>query len=557
MASSDFKTELVRDSRLDIKEEIVYNVRSGPSQSTYQSYTANSASPTNVTFTVQAPSESVVMDRNILIQATCSFEIVITLAADAGDLPDNLVATQPVFRYGITDGFQSFPFSHLIETASATINNASVSINSSDVLPALLRYIPKNKLNQYNNMTPTYLDNYKNFSDCASYNIDDPSAQNSPLNGYIDGLDSENLPRGCHPLVNYVLTTAAPVTVAAVLAKTYTIRFNATFTEPLFLSPFIFSGQSEHPAGILGLNQFNLNLNLNADCTRSWCTALKYNTGAGNLYSCKLTGISGAKLLVNYLSLQPTQVIASKNVVDYCEYTRYVTTPNNTAAIAANGTSEIVLQNVQLSQIPDLILLYARDSVSSYRISETFLPIEKISCNFNNVSGILSSASQQQLFRMSKAAGCNMNWYEWSGYSYSGVRGDADVTGVGSDISTVGAVLAIDPSSDLCLDAMHSCGSSGQYNLQVNVTVRNNGAALMTPQVVMITVNSGLFVLNQGTAAIYRGLLTMETVLKASEEDRYKSSNHDDNQRLIGDGFKKKGMGRSGGMRQSKLHSFV
>ncbi len=558
MASSDFKTELVRDSRLNIKEEIVYNVHSGPSQSTYQPYTSNSASNTNVTFTVQAPSESVVMSRDVLFQATCEFRVVITLP---DPIPAEIPAGSYVFRYGVSDAFQAFPLNHLIQTATATINNSSVSINESDVLPALLIYMDKDKLNKYNCMTPTFLDNYKNFSDCASLAQPPVFASNNPLSGYKDSLDSNNIGRGSHPISNYaIVVSAGAVNTLAAVGKTYTITFKATFTEPLFLSPFIFSGLSEHPAGLLGVNQFNLNLNLDNTCKNAWCSALP--TPAGVTYTCSLTAISDAKLLVNYLSLQPTQIVASKNVVDYLEYNRFLTMPNNTAEIAAGADGDVVLQNVQLSQIPDLILLYARDSVSNYNKSETFLPILSVSCNFNNVSGLLSSASQQQLFKMSKNAGCNMNWYEWSGYAATG-NGAAAANGNQISISTVGSVLGIKPSAELNLPAMLSEGSSGQFNLQFNIKLKNNTNANLTPQIVLICVNSGLFICNQGTSQIYKALLTMDQVLKTSEESKFQTSDEDDT-RMIGNGFNKmshsvskKGMGRSGGMRQSKLHSFV
>lgn len=565
MSSSDFKTELVRDSRLNIKEEIVYNVHSGPAQSTYQPYTANSNSSSNLTFVVQAPSENVVLSRDILFQATCNFELRITTAAG---LPAGLAAGDSVFRYGFSDCFQAFPLNHLVTTATATINNASVSINQKEILPALLRYLDKDKMNKYNCMTPTFLDNYRVYADSGSSVVTANVTlnSNSPFAGYTTSSNSDSLARGCHPLDSYSCETAlgAPRDVLVAVNQTYVIKFSATFTEPLFLSPFIFSGLSENPAGLLGLNQLNLNLNIDNTAAAAFCTTFPLNLvgTAGLTYSFKLDSFTSPKLLVNYLSLQPTMEVASKNVVDYIDYSRYLTSPFNTVNIPANSVgTEILLQNVQLSQIPDLILLYVSNSVVTYNSSETFLPIKKVSVNFNNVSGLLSSCSQHELFKMSVRNGCNMNWYEWSGFASK--SRPAEANGEPLQIPTVGSVLSINPSADLCLPAMLSNGSSGQFNLQFNITVVNNGAAVAAPQVVMICVNSGIFICNQGTSQIYKALLTMEQVLKTSEESKFITSDNDDS-RMIGSGFNKmshsvskKGMGRSGGMRQSKLHSFV
>ena len=63
-----------------------------------------------------------------------------------------------------------------------------------------------------------------------------------------------------------------------------------------------------------------------------------------------------------------------------------------------------------------------------------FLAITNVNINFNNVSGILSNANQQDLYDMSVANGSKQNLYEFMGYA---------TTGSGKVASTIGSIVVI------------------------------------------------------------------------------------------------------------------
>ena len=128
----DFKTKLVRDSRLNkITSELVYSVQSGAAQNTYNQYNATSSSTTNVSWSIQPPSESTCLDRNILVQS----QIVFTITIPANG-HDSVPLGTNMMEYGLRESFQAFSFNQLITTATATFNNVSVSVNQQDVFPA-------------------------------------------------------------------------------------------------------------------------------------------------------------------------------------------------------------------------------------------------------------------------------------------------------------------------------------------------------------------------------------------------------------------------------------
>jgi hypothetical protein len=67
------------------------------------------------------------------------------------------------------------------------------------------------------------------------------------------------------------------------------------------------------------------------------------------------------------------------------------------------------------------------------------------------------------------------------------------------------------------------------------MTVKNQTAQNLTDlEIVMITMNSGVFVCERGTSSTYTGILTKSDVLEASSQESYTKS---DVSRMVGGGF--------------------
>ena len=71
-------------------------------------------------------------------------------------------------------------------------------------------------------------------------------------------------------------------------------------------------------------------------------------------------------------------------------------------------------------------------------------------------------------------------------------------------------MLVINPSLDLSLPAYLSNSSLGQYNFTFNIDVYNQYKTPITPEICVITVNSGIFTTQLGSSVINTGLLTKE-----------------------------------------------
>lgn len=497
-----FKTFKVQDSRIgDITDKIDYGVFSGAANSTYQSYSSNSASSSSISFNITPPSEQIVIGREVMLETTTKFSIGIT----------NVPAGDKAFSYGVNDSLQAFPVMSLVSTLSASINNTTVSANLSDVKDMLLKCVEPKTLAKYQDCCPSMVDSfYKTYSD---------GGVQSELNGYAQsGYDKYLQPRGCHPIKSYTVQHF----VAGVLVDDSLVSTNATdtwkitmeveTTEPIMLSPFVYGAPSiGSEQGFYGINQLNLTLNIDSSMRRFWSTKSPYT------YTFTLDPSTPfrSNLLLNFLTCQPDECIDVKNVVPYLETPRYITPPTNTPTITPGAVSQIVSQNIQLSKVPDLLLIAVRKPIGQQTAADSasFLPITGVSVNFNNSSGLLSSASQKDLHKMSVRNGTHQSWIEFSGTAMT--FDFLAPNGLPVAIPTIGSVLAINPAFDLSLAPATANGSVGQYNLQMNVTVRNNGLTDINPELVIVAVSSGIITTSAGSSTVATGLLNKALVMDA------------------------------------------
>jgi hypothetical protein len=556
---SDIQTVLIEDSRIaDLTDKDVFGVVAGASQSTFQQFQAVSASNSSIVFALQIPNENIVVDRHILLQTTLNFSVNINAQGVNGGV--GVPAGSQAFQYGLTDCLQAFPLNSLFTTTQSTINNVSVSTNLQDVLPMLSRMNDNRMLSRYNSLTPSYVDNqWGVYSNAVLTN-------SNPLASYNNnGYDEDFEPRGAYALqsilvqhyVAGVLTDNSVISTG--LTDNWVISIVVQLTEPfLALSPYI-NCQPNSQAGLLGINNLSFVLNVDSSCKRLFSTANTtlapipaggtYSTGLSSFITSITLGTStqpsafqNTRLLFNFLSLQPEQYskISTKNVVPFLDYPRYLTISNNNTSIApfnpaVSISSQIVTltsQSIQLNQVPDLILISVRIPMSSQNWSYTssFLAIKSIAINFNNASGLLSTATTQDLYNMSFRNGSQQSFYEFNGVA--GVNNNT--SGVQSLVPTTGSLLVLSPSMDFSLPSYLSASSLGQFQFQFNIGVVNQFPWGIVPEICIITMNSGIFCTQTGTSQIFTGLLTKQQVLQTKEQTPVPHLESSEYQRLVG-----------------------
>jgi hypothetical protein len=326
-----------------------------------------------------------------------------------------------LINYSTTEALAPFPAHQMFNTIQSTINNNTVNLNCRDVINAIIRSNDIRELQAYNGLTPVAFDTYQKYSDAVF-------AVNNPLGGYTNIADNDLQPRGAFYVDSI---TGNSIGTTGNLDKS--VVLTVTVTEPLLVSPFIFAHPLSNGQGIYGVQNMNFTFNLASNASRAFRTARNLITSAN------LTAVDEATLLLNFISGHPSDLLPAKNVVPFYELPRYI---SPVGAIAQGATETFQSPNLQLNMIPDKLIIFVRKALASQTTNDPdwFLPIEGISINWNNQSGILSSASRQDLYRYSREAGYNGTWAEFSGRALRNAPGG----GSPLTIPTTGSMLMLE-----------------------------------------------------------------------------------------------------------------
>lgn len=497
---------LVRDPITMVDSQRDYAILKGGNQVTWKRYTTTSVSNSQITWSCPPPSGNIFVDRKQYV--LLPIRLVFTgVGAALGNLlnPGN-------------DAPRAFPISGSLEVLQASVNGQSFSIYLSDMVHALTHYNTDIKLhNRDYSMTPTYYDQTQSYADLASGNV------RNPLSGYQNGIDHTIMQRGAFPFTIVVNTPTLAVVDMVVC-------------EPLFLSPFFFG--CGNASGFYNVTTMDFTLNFLSNANRFW----SHNQIVGsnpitniqsvftNFTSVNPAGFSYAEsqaiMLFKYVTPDSIQVLSPNMPITYpfFDVQRYqidfpsAVTPSS--GVVANTTGLISSNNLQLNSIPRMMYIYARTQNqvlytqgSGASQTDTYLALENINITFANYTGLLSSASKQQLYQISAKNGCGMSWAQWSGER----ENDASAWNTPvAQYGTIGSIMAIEFGCDLGLPSDSCAGLQGQYQLQVNCQFRNTGNTPVSATLYTIIVSEGSMTipgLNSCTRQL--GVITKNDILNA------------------------------------------
>ena len=587
-----FEKISMKDDRLGcITPKVKLQVLKGGQNITCQPFKAISETKASHVYNVTVPSLETIISRDVLWQSTVTLKITTTSKA-AADFAVN---------YGVTDALAPFPLHSLVTTMTATINNNTISQNMMDTLPILLRMVDSEEFAKYDCVTPTaldYLAEYKGGVHRMDFQLDQNAdgqpcaflrgtADNNPAQGVYKGTKTVafisypnnsmafdmhrpaatayyHKPRGAWKL-EALYAVDASTNAQRVPRVTDTVvyaRFKVT--EPLLLSPFVF-GSGYGKQGFYGIQTMNFNMNINSNAGRAWRSAVFEGTK-----TVEVEKFADSQLLFQFLTPHASDMLDPRNVVPFYEFPVYRTSNNvalqprpnygraiSTGVIEDAPTVTIASHNIQLSGIPDKLIIFVRKRVADLGCKDTdsYATIKGISINFNNQAGLLSSMTQEQLFRNSIQSGlANMSWDEFCGSTVSAAAAGSTTNaglrepylGLGArDASpgfqmspTTGTILVLNFAEVIQLtEEYYAPGSLGSFNLQLTVQVQNNQYEVWPEnsyELVIIPMNTGVFVNERGTSSTFLSLLTKQDVLDALQQQPYSNF---EMRRMVGGGF--------------------
>ena len=223
----------------------------------------------------------------------------------------------------------------------------------------------------------------------------------------------------------YSLNGTGNKIIPGILDREVYVKFEVT--EPLLLSPFIF-GSGYGKQGFYGIQSMTFAMVMNGgNANRAWRSATEDNIRK----TATVVSFEDSQLLFQFLTPHSSDMLDPRNVVPYYEIPIYKTTgfqdlpgrtgkgqPLDSGSFASPVTRTLYSSSIQLTCIPDKIVVCVRKSIGTLTCADTdsYLTIKNISSNFNNQAGLLSSMTPEQLYRNSVQSGlANMSWDEFCG----------------------------------------------------------------------------------------------------------------------------------------------
>lgn len=453
------QTFVVLDPRTSVYREKQYAILKGARQVSWQQVLAQTnTSTTQITFNCPPPNAGFLVDPKFLVRAFVQINFTGT-------------GTPVLLQLGTGDGFRQFPLNSCVTVTQVTLNNGTFSVNTNEVLPALLTmggtYMDFD--HEYS-ASPSMPDTYQNYGDWVNYG----QARN-PLAQY--GANPHQIPRGGFPL-NVITNTPTSASIQAVI------------TENLFVPPLKW-GSNLSPA-FIGLTNVTVQLTM-GDMSRMW----SHDANGSTMATPVVTFYNSPQMLFQYLTPQLAPAIPKE--IPY-PYKKISFTVSPGSSLAPNASVTISGSNIQYGTIPKAIILFGaiRLSQRTFQTSDAWPAINNVNLFWNGMNGYLSGATQQELHKMALQNGSQLDWGAFSFYR--------------------GSVLPIAPGKDIGLDATEAPGLGGSYNLQPTVTITNvNQSQTYIYDLYVVAIEEGIVTIAEQNAVTQTGVLSPLDVINSKD----------------------------------------
>ena len=452
---SNLETVKMIEPRADVTHDSMKNhvVLQGGQRVTQQvspsdSWGSPSGVPVQALFTVNPPSTQTIIDRRMKIR--CYLDI--TTDAD--------------LQLGSNDALRQFPIASITDVLTVQINGETVSDNVADKIHAMLCYgnDAQSRISTVST-SPSMPDAYQQYRDWGDYG----SAKNPLADFGETGVDEG---RGGFPV------------------EVLSIRnFRCVVTEPLFMSPFL-NGFGKQDEGFVNVNQMNISFRWKSDLSK----VMSHSSLGEAITSVTVKMYQAPELLTTFITPDLTQPIPEMQILPYAKPQEYI---KSMSSLSAGASTRVISDSIKLSQIPRKMYLFCRHqrNTANQNTPDSFLRIDNLSVLWNNQSGLFSSASEQDLFEISKGNGMNLSYSSWRRYR--------------------GGVFCAEFGKDVGLLDTEAPGCQGQYTIQIQMDVTNISNSAFVPEFYTVFLNEGTFSISEQFARASLGNLTPQQVLAA------------------------------------------
>lgn len=472
----------ILDPIVDLQYNKYYACLKGGSQTTKRKYDFQSFSNSSSQLAFTTPSPYTFMSKKWLYKQP----VTITFTGNSGDPARGLIQSGQ-------DSFRSFPIMSVLNVLDIKLNGQSSNLNISDIIKPLLLYHNSSRdLGEREmSMTPSYRDQSQAYSQL------DGSIRN-PLASYFDSNGRDSMGRG-----GFAYTALTNTQFSAVV--------QADLIEELLLSPLAF-GNNREIEGFINLQDVELNFTWDNDLSRMW----SHSTASSSVITSIVVDLGRPTLEVTYVTPEITQSIPRSIDYPYMEIKRYVT--SNPVSLPPSvfplvSQTSIVSNNLQVGAIPRFLYIFLRkrNQDRTFEDTDSYAKINSIQVDWDNQNALLSSATTEQLYDISRKNGIDINYTQFTcdpNFSYLG-----DTI---TQINGIGSVISIEFGTDIGLKPYECAGLRDTFNLQVTVNYQNNHPTeTIFFDLYLVTIIPGIFRIFDRSASRIVGIISKQDVLNA------------------------------------------
>ena len=224
------------------------------------------------------------------------------------------------------------------------------------------------------------------------------------------------------------------------LASSTNTSFNYNLTEPLIHPLFA----DDEESALTNVRELSINITFDTVLNRIWSAPVALaGTQSVNMV------LAPPKLHITYHEPEDSSQIPLSVSLPYAQD---VIKNFPIGSVLGTANPSFTASNIVLGQVPSKIVAFIRPRNSELvpTVADGFCAIDQVNITLGNRSGILSSASAQQLYQMSVSNGVDMNWPEWS--------------------RKIGSIVVIDVAKDI---GGLQVGALGNVSLSMDVRFRN------------------------------------------------------------------------------------
>lgn len=484
----NFKSSLrVLDPRLARESQVVDIINEGPSSVTYQSVVCPDPTSLQPSFVIQPPSVLSGVNRNMRLRVKGTLTITGT-NLDGFTLTTNRVA------------LRQFALQSIMQNLQVQLNDATVSLGSLGLYVAGLAQV----------------------SNTSASMASAGSTYAARPDLFTNYLDEVGLPGGLYssegdgPYGDAVVSGRCAEITSIVLTGTTKLDIGFDVSESLIISPFNYS-ERENKA-LYGIQTMTISL-----AYSNVHRMLSLAPGAGVGGAATISGVTLAPtnqvLECSYVTPNDASLIQRPigHVYDYCGVQQYTTSVGGT--FAPGATISASSNSIEFPVIPSKLICYLTYSQTdladpTQSLADVCLPIKNASVTFGTRAGLLSGASQVNLWEVSRRGGLRAK--------YSVFAGKQAVTSVAgaAQRNYAGAPLIIDTAADLSLpsgDQPVVPGMNYRIQFQIQATFENNlvGANIVNPRLVVIALTPGYITCKDGMSVVSLGGVSLEAARNA------------------------------------------